>query len=294
METLTSCPVCENQTFRPFLTCTDYTVSKKEFTIVECASCGFKFTNPRPLESDLGAYYQSEDYISHSNTRKGLISKLYQFVRNHTLKGKLKLINRLNRGPGAILDIGCGTGEFLNVCSRSGWNTIGIEPDPGARKYGSEEYKLDVREEEALKGLQEGLYDIISMWHVLEHVPRLNERIAQIKRLLKPNGHIIIAVPNCSSKDALKYGRYWAAWDVPRHLYHFTPRDLRALVGKHGMKLVQVLPMRFDSYYVSMLSEKYRTGKVRLAPAFFSGLGSNVSAGANGETWSSQIYIIQK
>jgi 2-polyprenyl-3-methyl-5-hydroxy-6-metoxy-1,4-benzoquinol methylase len=292
METLQSCPICDNKIYRPFLVCTDYTVSKKEFTIVQCEACGFRFTNPRPSENELGAFYQSEDYISHSNTRKGLISKLYQSVRNYTLKKKLAMVNKLNRGPGSILDIGCGTGEFLKVCSRAGWNTIGIEPDPGARKFGVEQYGLDVRNEEALKALSNASWDIISMWHVLEHVPRLNERIEEIKRLLKPKGHIIIAVPNCSSKDAAKYGRYWAAWDVPRHLYHFTPKDIRKLISKHGMQVKQVLPMRFDSYYVSMLSEKYKTGKVRLAPAFFSGLRSNAAASASGETWSSQIYII--
>jgi 2-polyprenyl-3-methyl-5-hydroxy-6-metoxy-1,4-benzoquinol methylase len=294
MENLTACPICDNRSFRPFLVCTDYTVSKKEFNIVCCDACGFKFTNPRPLESDLGAYYQSEDYISHSNTRKGLISKLYQSVRNYTLRKKLALVNKLNKGKGVILDIGCGTGEFLHTCSQAGWNTIGIEPDPGARKFGSEGYKLDIRDEGSLNSFQEGAYDIITMWHVLEHVPHLNERITQVKRLLKPKGHIIIAVPNCSSKDAAKYGRYWAAWDVPRHLYHFTPNDIRRLIEKHGMKVEQVLPMRFDSYYVSMLSEKYKTGKVRLASAFFSGFSSNAAASSAGETWSSQIYIISK
>ena len=292
METLSACPICSSTSFKPFLVCKDHTVSKKEFAIVECAGCGFKFTNPRPLESDLGAYYKSEDYISHSNTRKGLISKLYQYVRNYTLKGKLDLIEKLQKGRGSILDIGCGTGEFLNVCSRAGWNTIGIEPSPEASKFAKEQYKLDVRDEEALKSLKEASYDVISMWHVLEHVPHLNERVGELKRLLKPAGYLIVAVPNCSSRDAAKYGANWAAYDVPRHLYHFTPKDIRMLFGKHGMHVKQVLPMRFDSYYVSMLSEKYKSGKVRLIPAFFSGLSSNMGASGTGETYSSQIYII--
>ena len=294
METLPSCPICDHKSFNPFLVCKDHTVSKKDFNIVSCVACGFKFTNPRPLESDLGAYYQSADYISHSNTRKGLISKLYQFVRNYTLGKKLKLINKLNKGPGTILDIGCGTGEFLNVCKHAGWITKGIEPDAGARNYGISQYGLDVADEEALKGLANASCDIISMWHVLEHVPHLNARIQELKRLLKDNGTIIIAVPNCSSKDAAKYGSFWAAYDVPRHLYHFTPKDIRTLIGKHGMKVIQVLPMRFDSYYVSMLSEKYSTGKARLLATLFSGLRSNMAASATGETYSSQIYIIKK
>lgn len=294
METLPSCPICDNKSFVPFLVCKDHTVSKKDFNIVSCTACGFKFTNPRPLESDLGAYYQSADYISHSNTRKGLISKLYQRVRNYTLGKKLRLINKLNNGPGTILDIGCGTGEFLNVCKRAGWITKGIEPDAGARNYGISQYGLDVADEDALKSLTNASCDIISMWHVLEHVPHLNARIEEVKRLLKDKGTIIIAVPNCSSKDAVKYGSFWAAYDVPRHLYHFTPKDMRTLIDKHGMKVTQVLPMRFDSYYVSMLSEKYSTGKTRLLPALLTGLRSNMAASGTGETYSSQIYIIKK
>jgi len=292
METLSNCPICDHKTFKEFIVCTDYTVSKKDFTIVKCDTCGFKFTNPRPLESDLGDYYKSEEYISHSNTRKGLISKLYQSVRNYTLKKKLKLITKLNKTSGNILDIGCGTGEFLNVCKLSGWNTLGIEPSEDARKFGKGSFALDVREEDALKGLKDGSYDIITMWHVLEHVPHLNARIEEIKRLLKPGGHILIAVPNCSSKDAAKYGRYWAAYDVPRHLYHFIPNDLRNICKRHSLQLVNILPMKFDSYYVSMLSEKYKTGKASLIKGILSGFSSNMSA--NSETYSSQIYIIKK
>jgi 2-polyprenyl-3-methyl-5-hydroxy-6-metoxy-1,4-benzoquinol methylase len=213
-------------------------------------------------------------------------------VRNYTLKRKLGLIERLHQGKGSILDIGCGTGEFLDACSRAGWAATGIEPSPEASQFAIKNYGLDIRNEAALKGLKDGSYDVISLWHVLEHVPHLNERISEIKRLLKPQGHLIVAVPNCSSKDAIRYGADWAAYDVPRHLYHFTPKDIRTLFKKHGMQVKQVLPMRFDSYYVSMLSEKYRSGRVRLVPAFFSGLSSNLGASSNGETFSSQIYII--
>lgn len=294
METLSSCPICNHKSFHEFLVCTDYTVSKKKFTIVKCDSCGFKFTNPRPSESELMDYYKSEEYISHSNTRKGLISKLYQLVRNYTLRKKFGLINGLNKGPGIILDIGCGTGEFLNVCSGGGWNTLGIEPGEAARKFAVNEYRLDVRGEDALQTLQESFYDVISMWHVLEHVPHLNERVGQIKRLLKSGGHIIIAVPNCSSPDAKKYGPYWAAYDVPRHLYHFIPSDIQNLMKNHGLKVEKILPMKFDAYYVAMLSERYKNGRVRLLPAFMTGLRSNSAASGLGLTYSSQIYIIRK
>lgn len=292
METLATCPICNSASLKPFIRCLDHTVSKEEFTIVKCEKCGFRFTNPRPAEHEIGKYYQSEEYISHSNTSKGIVNRLYQMVRKHTLKKKLKLVNSLSK-KGAILDIGCGTGNFLDTCKQDGWSATGIEPDPKARQFAKENYGLDVREEAALSNLPSSSYEIITMWHVLEHVHRLNERVEELKRLLKPGGTIIIAVPNSSSKDAEMYGPYWAAWDVPRHLYHFTPKDIETLFHNHGLRVQKVLPMPFDSYYVSMLSEKYRTGSPKLIRAAISGLRSNMAASSTGKTYSSQVYIIK-
>lgn len=293
METLTQCPICQSEAFKPFLTCKDYTVSKEEFTIVACEKCGFRFTNPRPGESEIGRYYQSEEYISHSNTSKGIVNSLYQRVRKYTLRQKLKLVNSLSP-KGNILDIGCGTGEFLYTCKSDGWKTTGIEPDPKARTFATEHYGLAIYEESELAMLPTHSFDIISMWHVLEHVHKLNERIEELKRLAKPGGTLVIAVPNCSSLDARIYGSQWAAYDVPRHLYHFTPKDIENLFGKHGLTVQKILPMKFDSYYVSMLSEKYRTGRTNLIEAVLNGWKSNVVAASNGTTYSSQIYIIRQ
>ena len=292
METLTHCPICKSAETKTFLKCKDFTVSKEEFAIAQCEKCGFRFTNPRPSESEIGRYYQSEEYISHSNTSKGIVNSLYQKVRRYTLRQKLKLVNSLS-AKGAILDIGCGTGEFLHTCKSDGWKTTGIEPDPKARKFATENYGLDVREESELPKLPAHSYELITMWHVLEHVHRLNERVEDLKRLIKPGGAIIIAVPNCSSRDAQAYGSEWAAYDVPRHLYHFTPKDIELLFANHGMKVEEVLPMKFDSYYVSMLSEKYRTGSSNIFKAVLTGLRSNMAASSTGKTYSSQIYIIR-
>jgi len=292
MEKLESCPVCNATVFKHFLTCKDFTVSKEEFDIVSCSSCGFKFTNPRPEVNKLGAYYESEEYISHSNTSKGLVNSLYQGVRKYTLIKKLQLINRLNP-KATLLDIGCGTGEFLNVCKEYGWKTTGIEPDEKARNYGVENYNLDVKPENELKNLADHSFEIITMWHVLEHVPDLNKRIEEIKRILKLNGTLVVAVPNCDSLDAKIYGKYWAAYDVPRHLYHFTPKDIENLFRKHEMKVSRVLPMIFDSFYVSLLSEKYKNGTPGLIKGFFNGLRSNLAAIKTGRKYSSQIYIIR-
>lgn len=293
MESLVNCPICNATSFTTYLTCTDHTVSRETFTIVMCESCGFKFTNPRPEEKDLGKYYKSEDYVSHSNTKKGFINSTYQSVRKYTLLKKLQLISRYFK-TGSILDIGCGTGEFLNTCKLAKWETIGIEPDEDARKMAVNNYSLDVRSESELQNIPDSSFEIITMWHVLEHVPKLNERVKELKRLIKPNGIIIIAVPNSDSLDAKIYKEKWAAYDVPRHLYHFNPKDIDTLFKNHGMKMFKILPMVFDSFYVSLLSEKIKSGNTNLLRAMWNGFRSNTSALKSGKTYSSQIYLIRK
>lgn len=293
MQELSNCPICNSTQFSPFLECKDNTVSRETFQIVQCDSCGFKFTNPRPAENELGRYYKSEEYVSHSNTKKGFINSTYQSVRKYTLLKKLQLISKYYK-TGRILDIGCGTGEFLNTCKNAKWQTVGIEPDQDAREMAIKNYGLDVRPESDLAALPDSSFDIISMWHVLEHVPKLNERVEELKRLIKPNGVIIIAVPNSDSRDAKIYKEQWAAYDVPRHLYHFAPKDIDSLFRKHNMRVFRILPMIFDSFYVSMLSEKIKTGKVNIIRSTWNGLTSNLTALKNGKTYSSQIYLIRK
>lgn len=285
------CPICDSEKKSLFLTCIDNTVSKKPFDLQECGTCGFVFTSPRPQNSDLGKFYESDEYISHSNTKKGIVSRLYQSVRNRTLRQKLALINSRQK-KGALLDIGCGTGEFANVMKQDGWAVRGIEPGDNAREMAKKNYGLDVQPEEALANIPANSMDVITMWHVLEHVPDLQGRVQELKSILKQDGLLIIAVPNRNSHDAAYYGKHWAAYDVPRHLWHFRPQDIRALFAPHGFEVKEVLPMKFDSYYVSMLSEKYSTGAVRYFAAFRRGWISNSCAGK--EAWSSQIYVIRK
>jgi 2-polyprenyl-3-methyl-5-hydroxy-6-metoxy-1,4-benzoquinol methylase len=293
MERISKCPVCEKEEFGLFLNCLDYTVSRETFSIVQCNSCNFKFTNPRPETSILGNYYNSDDYISHSNTSKGFVNTAYQTIRKYTLLKKLQLISKFYK-TGNLLDIGCGTGEFLNTCKNAKWKTVGIEPDNKTREIASQKYSLEIYPENQLKDFKNESFEIITMWHVLEHVPLLNERIEELKRLIKPNGIIIIAVPNCNSKDAQIYKEHWAAYDVPRHLYHFTPHTLEHIFKKHGLKLFNTLPMIFDSFYVSMLSEKIKTGKTNIICSMWNGLRSNLNAIKTGKTYSSQIYLIKK
>lgn len=293
MEELKNCPVCQNNTFVEFLKVQDFTVSQEKFSIQECKNCGFKFTNPRPDLTQIGDYYKAESYISHTNTSKGLIAKLYHSVRKYTLKGKLNLINSLIPKKGKLLDVGCGTGMFLNVCREDGWKVNGIEPDGGARQIAEEINKASIKTE-ILSSFKNETFDIITMWHVLEHVHLLNETVDWLKERLSENGYLIIAVPNHESKDAEIYREHWAAYDVPRHLYHFSQKSIKQLFEQKGFSLKETLPMKFDSFYVSMLSTKYQSGKINYIKAFLDGLKSNMSAGSNNGNYSSLIYIFKK
>ncbi|GGN15139.1 methyltransferase [Dyadobacter beijingensis] len=297
LETLDKCPVCQQSSFSNYLNVEDYTVSHKEFTIQQCNSCYFLFTNPRPSESTIGAYYESQDYISHHDEAKDLMSKVYTSVRNHTIEQKVKLINSLVQPKGKLLDIGCGTGNFLSAVKQDGWQTFGTEPDAGARDIASKRVGATIFgsiEEDTLGAEQ---FDIISMWHVLEHVHKLNETIDWLQKHLKPNGRIIIAVPNPQSYDAVKYGRFWAAYDVPRHLYHFTRATMKNLVQRHGLAVKKILPMWFDSFYVSMLSTKYKHTKMNIVESALTGFQSNLKGRSSTDkdlNTSSLIYIISK
>jgi 2-polyprenyl-3-methyl-5-hydroxy-6-metoxy-1,4-benzoquinol methylase len=274
--------------------CKDYTVSQETFQIVSCKGCGFKFTNPRPANDKLGDYYKSEEYISHSNTSKGLISKLYKIVRNYTLKGKLNLVAK-HSSKGNLLDYGCGTGMFLSVAKSSTWNVYGIEPDSGAREFAVKENGLTVYPDlgTAHKFWEGTQFNCITLWHVLEHVTELNDTLTWFNTKLNQNGTLIIAVPNHKSYDAEYYKEHWAAYDLPRHLYHFEQKTMVEIVQKAGFKHIESLPMKFDSFYVSMLSEKYKTGKINYISAFLNGLKSNMMA-KEASRYSSVIYVFKK
>ena len=313
MQNLSNCPVCDASTFQKEFTSTDYTVTKEKFNIVSCTNCNFFFTNPRPEQSAIGKYYESEDYISHSNAKKGIINSIYQFVRSYSLSKKVNLINLLSKAEnkaesksginsgsssgskkGEILDIGSGTGEFLAKAVENGWSGIGVEPNMKARAQAIANHNLNIYTEEDVHTLKKSHFDVITMWHVLEHVHSLNERVEEIFNLLKPGGISIIAVPNHLSYDAQKYKEDWAAYDVPRHLYHFDPNSIKKLFKKHNFSHVQSFPMKFDSFYVSMLSEKNIAGKNQFLTSFITGGISNLKTKNNPEKYSSVIYVFKK
>lgn len=299
MKQVNKSPINKNE-LKPYISCKDYTVSRETFSIFIDKESELLVTTPRPEDKELGSYYESEDYISHSNSKKSFLDKVYQIVRNYTIKQKVKLINSFNETDKKILDIGTGTGDFLAACKNSGWEVTGVEPNTDARevvigKLQNSRSKIYKSVDDLKLSTQHSTlstYDIITMWHVLEHVPNLTEYVSNLKELLKPNGTLIIAVPNYKSFDAIHYKEHWAAYDVPRHLWHFSKTAIQKIFQQENMKVVKTLPMKFDSYYVSLLSEKYKTGGSNFLKAFFIGFKSNWKARASKEH-SSIIYIIK-
>jgi len=290
----THCPICNAQESSYIFDAKDYTVSQSDFKIVECSKCSHRYTQDIPDAHEIGPYYKAESYISHTDTKSDLISKLYHTVRTITLKGKRNLVKKYSgKSNGKILDVGCGTGAFLFTMKQAGWDVEGLEPDSTASKIAADKYGIITQDPGKLYQLPIAQYDAITMWHVMEHVHDLQGYCATLKKLLKPNGVLFVAVPNYTSYDAKKYQEYWAAYDVPRHLYHFSPKSMDILMQQHGMKIVATKPMWFDSFYVSMLSEQYKHKKSRLIAAVFYGMISNLKALMNRNTCSSIIYIIK-
>jgi 2-polyprenyl-3-methyl-5-hydroxy-6-metoxy-1,4-benzoquinol methylase len=272
------------------MNCVDHTVSKEAFPISECEKCKFLFTNPIPPLSELGSYYESEDYISHSNSKKGLFNSLYQFVRLFTIKSKLQLIGK---PKGQLLEIGCGTGELLHAAQKAGWKVQGVEPSENARKQAIDNYNLPILPSiEELK-IEENSQDTIMLWHVIEHIPNLNEVLEKFSKWLKEDGQLIMATPNHKSWDAQHYKENWAAYDVPRHLYHYSAQSMKELGDKHKLTLIKRKGMPFDAYYVSMLSEKIKSGKVKILKGACNGLRSNLHAFFKSGEYSSMIYIMK-
>ena len=276
-----------------FLEVKDYSVSGERFQLLYNNELDMLETFPQPEIDTLANYYKSEDYISHTDSKRNLFEKVYHWVRNYSLQQKLKLINKYSSQPNSLLDIGCGTGDFLATAQKAGWQIQGIEPDAGARVIANKKTSNSVKDVEALEDFANASFDVITLWHVLEHLPNLDEQIKILDKLLKPEGTLILAVPNFKSYDATHYKEFWAAYDVPRHFWHFSQDTISKLFSKVGMHVVQTKPMIFDSYYVSLLSEKYKTGKMKMLSAFFTGFISNRKAKRSGE-YSSLIYILKK
>lgn len=274
---------------KSFITVKDFSVSGESFSLLLNEEYQILKTHPQPTLDKLGSYYEFEDYISHTDGKRTMFEKMYHFIKRKAIRDKVSLINSYQPLKGRVLDIGAGTGDFLLECKNQNWDILGIEPNDKAKGIA---LGKGIKFGDTIEKLESNSFDVITMWHVLEHVPDVEHQVSELKRLLKPSGTIIIAVPNFKSYDANHYKEFWAAYDVPRHLWHFSKTAIEKLFDKQNMNLEDIKPMWFDSFYVSLLSEKYKTGKMNFISGFFIGLISNVS-GFFIKEFSSHIYVLK-
>lgn len=291
-----TCPVCANQKFEQQLICSDFLVSKKRFSIYGCAKCGFSFTQDFPSEDKIGKYYDAPEYISHTDTNKGIINTLYHIARKVALSSKAKIVSKYTskNSDKKLLDIGSGTGYFMQTMRQRKWIVTGIEKSEPTRKYAHEKFGLNIQDSEYLSQMPDKTKDVITMWHVLEHIEKLNQTLENLHRVLKDDGTLFIALPNKKSVDAIYYKEWWAAYDVPRHLWHFSPNDFETLVSKHGLKIQKMQRMSFDPLYISMLSEKNKGTTLGSLVGLTKGFFFLLKSLSDTKRSSSIIYILKK
>lgn len=290
-----ACPVCGDTRLKQTMTCTDATATGETFELHACQACGFVLTQDAPVAQEIGRYYAVPNYISHTDTRKGAANTLYHYVRAYMLGRKARLVaDEAHRKTGRLLDIGSGTGYFAHTMLRRGWSVEAIEKSTAARAYAWEKFGLELKPEDALQTMQPSSFNVVTLWHVLEHIEPLNETMEILHQLLTDKGVLIVALPNCSSYDAKHYGAHWAAYDVPRHLWHFTPTTIHHLAARHGFIMAARHPMPFDAFYISMLSEQQRGSRYSLLRGAAVGLLAWFSALGRKEQSSSMIYVFRK
>lgn len=276
-----------------YLKVKDHSVSGEDFELINNVELDLLETYPQPSAENLPYYYDSEDYISHTDSKRDWFEKGYHFIKQIALKRKLKLINQLASEERNLLDFGCGTGDFLKIAQDNGWNVYGVEPNLEARAIANVKTNVSVFDTNATSEFKKEQFNVITLWHVLEHLPKFEAHIEVLQSLLKPNGRLVIAVPNFNSYDAQYYKTNWAAFDVPRHLWHFSQKAISALAKNNNMMVEKTMPMVFDAYYVSLLSEKYKNGFMNPIKALWVGFLSNMKARRSSE-YSSLIYIVKK
>lgn len=284
------CPWCNSENNHQFLKLKDYFLTQEEFEIIECENCKLLFTTPCPTPDKIGDYYKSEDYLSHNDEKKGLFAKIYNSVKKINIKNKFKIAISRQLSAVSLLDIGCGVGDFLLYAKEKGCDITGIEPNDDARKIAEKKLNCKILSPEELQSIPDNAFDVVTMWHVLEHVADLKTEIHHLQRILRKDGRLILALPNHKSYDAEYYKDKWAAYDVPRHLNHFSQTSIRNIFKETKLQLIDTKPLKWDSFYISMLSEQYMNKKNSFIKGLLTGWKSNRKAKKSGE-WSSLVYI---
>ncbi|MBQ2808123.1 MAG: class I SAM-dependent methyltransferase [Bacteroidaceae bacterium] len=297
MNTIThkNCPLCKGNGISKRFACKDHFATGEVFDIYECAECGFVFTQGVPDEKEIGRYYESQDYISHSDTKKGLFNRIYHIVRSIMLGRKARIIENLTLlKNGKILDYGAGTGYFARTMEKRGWDVTAIEKSPQARELALKEFGFGMLPEEHLAEIKDRSLDVVTLWHVMEHIQDLDGFWDELYRILDDTGIAVIALPNCKSYDAKRYNEDWAAYDVPRHLWHFTPMTVMRWGEKHGFILERQMTMPFDGFYISMLSERYKGIRMPGIKGLWNGVKGWFATCTRREASSSIIYVFRK
>jgi 2-polyprenyl-3-methyl-5-hydroxy-6-metoxy-1,4-benzoquinol methylase len=293
LSTSLKCPACDGSNFVDYLELQDYFLSKEKFRLSKCQKCGLLYTLPQPHYESVARYYDSSEYTSHNTSKRSLKNLLYMQARKFAISQKLRMIEKyINKGK--IFDIGGGTGEFLNHCRKRGWGVSGIEPNSIAREKAFVTHGLKLFDSDKILAAEWESMDVITMWHVLEHMEDPAKQFQTNNQLLKPDGLLVVALPNYESWDANHYGKFWAAYDVPRHLFHFSQESLTQLSERSGFRVEEIRPLKLDAYYISLLSEKYAHGKMNYFSAFLKGWQSNKAAKKGKFGYSSWVYIMKK
>ena len=286
------CPYCQSDSSDLHLKLKDYFLTQEDFEIYRCPHCGLLFTWPRPNDSELGRYYKSDDYLSHNESKKGIIPFIYNRVKRVNIKNKFNIATTAAKGK-RMLDFGCGVGDFIFYAKQNGYEVAATDVSDNARNAAAKKLGATLPSPHQVFEMPDNSFDIITMWHVLEHIGDLKTQIFHLDRLLAQDGRLVIALPDYLSYDAQHYQEMWAAYDVPRHLNHFDKNSLQNLFSTTQLKLVDTKPLKWDSYYISMMSEKYRGASLSFVRGLVQGFKSNRAARKSGE-YSSMVYIFER
>ena len=290
-----SCPLCGAYGQTPYADCTDFTVSRESYILMRCPECGMVYTSNPPKECDTSKYDKLDLKLKLGDSPAGLIHKLYYYIRLRMLSRKAHIVESQSyRTGGSLLNYGAKTGYFSHKMERRGWKVTSIEKYHEERLFSLEMFHHRMFDVPEMDRLHPETFDVITLWHVFEHCYDPNGLLDKFYKLLRPTGILIMACPNIRSTDAMHYGPYWAAYDVPRHLWHFNTTSLSELAHKHGFTLMHRERMPFDCFYISILSEKHKRHKMAFLRGILYGFHCWLVSLAHPDSSSSMVYVFRK